>query len=261
MKYILTGSVCLILLSIVHTAAADSIVINGKQYSDVLIYKTSSTYYVKIPKEGRSISVSVDAVDGTSVTINDDPYYRDELKELYDNVKSGEVIEPSDVPSDPAFRVQESSASSAPVDSSAFLGSSAAAGGAGGKKGLGIPRQMLVGMLTGAGAQFSGSGNSMTGKMPDGTTFQLIGPAENLTTIKIISTFPEEQKASMQQSAGQISMLTGASAPWAGNWMQSNMQTLIEGGTIKKTQDGITITISVKYNGGQGTFDFGISTV
>jgi hypothetical protein len=261
MKLKIPVSISCCLAFAAFTAGADSITIHGKQYNDVLIYKSRSTYYVKIPKEGHSTSIPVADVDETTVTINDDPYYRDQLKELYDSVKSGQTMAQSDVPSDPAFRVQESSNESAAVDASAFLGSQSVAAGSSGSKGLGIPRQMLQGMLTGAGAQFSGTGNTVTGKMPDGTTFQLIGPAENLTTIKIKSSFPEAQKAQMQQSVAQISMLTGASAPWAAGWIQSNMQTLLNGGSITKTQNGVNITIKVNYSGGQGTFDFSLGTV
>ncbi len=262
MKQTITCCTVLLLLAATWTATADSIVIDGKQYTDVLIYKSRSTYYVKIPKEGHSTSVSASQVDETTVSINDDPYYRDQLKDLYESVKAGRVVAQSDVPTDPAFQVQNTSADAPMVDSSAFLGSRSVASGSGGAaKGLGIPRQMLQGMLTGAGAQFTGTGNTVTGKMPDGTTFQLVGPAENLTAVKIRSSFPEAQKAQMQQSVAQISMLTGASAPWAAGWIQSNMQTLLNGGTIKKTQNGVNITITVNYSGGQGTFDFSLGTV
>jgi hypothetical protein len=66
------------------TAFADQITVEGKTYQNVLIFKSSSRYYIRLPKEGRVISVPTTKVDESTVTIVDDPYYRDELMGLFD---------------------------------------------------------------------------------------------------------------------------------------------------------------------------------
>lgn len=55
MRRLIAGT--LIFLTSMVVAYADTITIKGKQYSNVLVYESGSYYYVKLPREGKSLSV------------------------------------------------------------------------------------------------------------------------------------------------------------------------------------------------------------
>ena len=85
MRRLIAGT--LIFLTSMVVAYADTITIKGKQYSNVLVYESGSYYYVKLPREGKSLSVRKSDVPSDQVSTTDDPYYREQLRELFDDVK------------------------------------------------------------------------------------------------------------------------------------------------------------------------------
>jgi hypothetical protein len=72
MKY---AALC-VALAVSGSAIADSIVANGVSYSDVLVQESSARYYIKVPAEGKVLSVAKDKVDAKSVVLTTDPQER-----------------------------------------------------------------------------------------------------------------------------------------------------------------------------------------
>jgi hypothetical protein len=230
------AAVALALAVMMPAAHADSITVNGRAYDDVLVYKSSSIYYVKIPQEGRVISVPVERIDASTVSINDDPYYRDQLKQRYDQAKADvEAGRPvAGAPTDPAFDVPDSSG--AAFDSSAFY--SAGAG-----KPLNLTQQAVQGDLTKQGFQFTGT----TGKTADGVlSVQLEGPADNLTGIVVTAT---GQQAQLMAAMPKVFGLIGQKAPWAQGWLMQNMAALSQGQPIQNAQNGVLLNVSPAQQG------------
>lgn len=253
--------VCALVLFLAHApCSGDSITANGVVYEEVLVYEGSSSFYVKIPAEGRTISVPVGEVDRSTVVINDDPYYRDELKDRYEDAKlkgdrSRRGSGPT-APSDPAFQI---------TDADRKFGSGARSGsdgGGGGGKGLGYSRAEIQGLIAQQGYTFKGSGDVVTGRSPDtpqgSSTIQLGGPANNLTSI--IITFTGTQQLISMGIQGSVVMAM-RSAPWAGEWAQQNNSKLLQGQPIQKTQDGIFISIQVGQSGQKLTATFTMRAV
>lgn len=52
---------------------ADSITVDGTEYTDVLVTESPSLYYVQIPAEGRVMTVAKSKVDPASVVMSDEP--------------------------------------------------------------------------------------------------------------------------------------------------------------------------------------------
>lgn len=236
------GLASLAVLAVSVPCAADSISINGVLYEDVLVYRSSGVYYVKIPTEGRTISAPIAKVDESTLVVNDDPYYRDELKERYDEARvKGEMAKKGvdfGDPTDPAFEIRESDRR---MDSSALFGGG---GGGGGGKGLGISRALLQQPLAQQGWTFQGSGNSVTGTLPSSPqgsgTIQLTGPANNLTGITFSVT---GQQQLVMLAVQQFAVMAMQLAPWSAMWLQQNQAALVAGRPIQKTQDGVSISI------------------
>jgi hypothetical protein len=71
-------------------AAADSIVIDGKEHTGVYVRESASRYYVQIPETGEVLSVSKEAVAADQVALNEDAGYRAELLARWQATKSAQ---------------------------------------------------------------------------------------------------------------------------------------------------------------------------
>lgn len=216
---------------------ADTIVVDGKTYKDVLVYESSRYYFVKLPREGRSISVAKGEIDAATIALNEDPFYREALRELYDDVKlRGEEALGDHTVNDSAFQVEEG-AGGGTIDTAALL--SGSAGGGGGK-----PMNLTVDdaktALTGLQITFSKSGNGWNGKSADGIV--TIALATNGNAVTVVSGNVNDPTAVQAKAPGIIQVLQKV-APWAGTWVFSNIDVLQTGGTLHKAQDGVDIVI------------------
>jgi hypothetical protein len=231
---------------------ADSITVDGRTYDDVLIYKSPSKYYVKVPKTGKTLNFSIDEVDANAVTINDDPYYRDKLKARYELRKMGA---PAKEEIDPNFKVVNSGPGEGPIDTSALFG-----GGGGGGKGLGISQSQAKETLSLLQIKFSGSGNSISGKTPDGTTVvSMTGPKNNITKINLAITSTDP--ALIQQKLTPLVPIVTKVAPWSIAWLQQSMAQFQQTGKIEKTQGGVTVRVTASSPTPQSlTMNFTISS-
>lgn len=213
----------------------DTITIEGAMYKDVLVYKSSTIYYVKLPKEGRVISAPFSEVNESTVKINDDPYYRDELMALYDETRMrGESANRGSnrvEPTDPAFRVSADTKIGSPGQGSLTIGGPQVKGG------MGIARSQVEQMMGQMGMQFrpgpeKNGHPTVVAKMPDGTSIQLIGPPNMLMGMVVKVTAP---KAKIQQQFRQMQMMMGNT-----NQAEAKefLDSLMANGRYETTQDG-----------------------
>ncbi|MFP6581677.1 MAG: hypothetical protein VCD00_03885 [Candidatus Hydrogenedentota bacterium] len=220
---------------------ADTIVVDGKTYTDVLVYESSRYYFVKLPREGRSISVAKGKVDAATIQLNDDPFYRDDLRELYDDVKlRGEDALGDRAVNDSAFQVEEGI--DRVIDTGALL--SGAAGGGG--KPMNLTVDDAKAALAALQITFTKSGNAWTGKSADGIVTVSLATSGNAVTV--LSGNVNDPTAVQTKAPGIIQMLQKV-APWAGPWVFSNIQVLQTGGTLHKAQDGVDIMIQTSEAG------------
>jgi hypothetical protein len=85
-------------------AVADTIVIDGKEYTGVYLRESSSRYYVQVPETGAVLSVCKEEVAPDQVRVNDDAMYRAELLARWESQKSEQT--PSQLPRLPEhFRI------------------------------------------------------------------------------------------------------------------------------------------------------------
>ncbi|MEX2015747.1 MAG: hypothetical protein WD873_03850 [Candidatus Hydrogenedentales bacterium] len=221
-------------------ASADSIAIDGRVYENVLVYEGNSAYYVKIPDEGRVISAPKGEVSAASVSINDDPYYRDRLKTRFDQVRSGDqaaqLATPS-APSDPAFQAPDTIA----VPSGGNEAGGVAVGGGGSP--LGVTRQAVESMLQSGGWQNqSGAWKSANGSVQ----VQILGPDDNVTSVVASMSGPMGQ---IMQGMGQVNQLVSKMAPWAPAWVQQASPQLMQTGFIENAQNGVYVSIAAQQQG------------
>jgi len=228
-------------------AGADEIVVLGSRYRDVLVMKSSTTYYVQIPWEGRTISVRAEEVDGSTVSISDDPYYRDKLRQEYRDSKdlraTGELPPRAPSKSDPRFQVQEQSKTK-----DFELYQEGPGGGAGGVGGLGVARTTVEQQLAGFGMQFSpgqarGGQPTVIANMGPAAQIVLIGPPGVLMGVSSSSTVPAAQ---VQAAAGQMQLMMGQLSPELAPQIGEIIKEAREKGEAKRNLDGVAITISFK---------------
>lgn len=251
-------AVSLALSSVCVSAVADEIVIGGARYRDVLVLKTTSNYYVQIPWEGRTISVRVEEVDESTVSINKDPFYRDELKDEYLEAKAlrdAGKLSPAAI--DPMFRVQAQSpsAGSRPYEDGGSAGGRGTTGA-----GLGVPRTQLESMMAGMGVQFQqGPGRngmpSVVAQMPTGGRIELIGPPNRLMGIEVSVT---ASAAQVTAAASQMQMFIMRSAPAIASEFQAMLQEAQQSGQSQRTIDGVSTTISMKESGEMVEFQMSV---
>jgi len=240
-----------LIMMISGNSSGDSITVDGKTFTDVLIYKSPSKYYVKIPKTGKTMNVPLDSVSEDDVSINDDPYYRDKLKAMYQLRKLGK---PSNKEVDPAFKV----VGGAPQESNVDAGSLFGGGGGGGGKGLGVSQAEVKQLLGAMQLSFSGSGNSVTGKSSDGSvSVSINGAADNVS--RIAGTLSGDP-AAMQSKGMAMGQVLGRIAPWSGPWLMQNLAKLQQTGKIEKTQNGVKVSITASGDEQTATMNFNISS-
>jgi hypothetical protein len=225
------------------TADADKIIIDGKMYSDVLIYESGSYYYVKKPREGKSLSVRKSDVPDNQVQINEDPYYREQLRDLYDDVKlRGAEAALKDREAEGSAFVDDTSAEV--TDSSALF---AGGGGAGGKA-MNLTIAQVKQAFTSAGITLAGSGGTLSGSSADGVlSVKVFTAGDSVTAVN--GSINSTDQAQVQQKVLPIMMLAGKVAPWANQWIVSSMGQLMSTGKIHKSQGGVSISLGVTATG------------
>lgn len=233
---------------------ADDITISGYEYTNVLITKTSSLYYVQIPDEGRTLSIPVREVQATSVKINNDPFYRTPLKEKYDQNRQrradGEIND-----TDPAFRAAASAPTGANMSLDDLRGGAAPGGGGGG--GLGVPRTQLEGLLGGIGFQVQSGPTSATATQPNGTSIELIGPPESLQGVVAKLSGPV---AAVDGGAQQMRLFVMQVAPQAVATYDEALNEAKANGSSMKSAGGVNISITRKVDGVNATAELRLST-
>lgn len=222
---------------------ADTIIIKEKQYSDVLIYESSSYYYVKLPREGKSLSVRKSDVPENQVQINEDPYYREQLRDLFEDVTlRGEAALLDAKPIDYAF-------TDAPPPGAGAGDAVALLSGGGGGKPMTLSVAAAQELFAQAQISLTKSGDNYTGKTADGV--MSIRMTESGGQVSSISgSIESSNPASVQGKVMSVLGIAGKVAPWSTSWMMSSQQTLAASGSIKKTQDGVGISIQVTSTGG-----------
>lgn len=253
---------CLPMGVLVEYAAADEIVLQGARYRDVLVHKSSTSYYVQIPWEGRTVSARIEGVDASTVSINEDPYYRDKLKAEYREAKelrdSGQL---STAPDDSMFRVRAQSSSS---DFKLYSdGAGTGGGGAGGGAGLGVPRSQIESMLAGFGVQFQGGPSrggmpTVVGQMPTGVRIELIGPPNRLMGVDVTATGPASQ---VTASASQMQIFVVQIAPGVAREFPAMIQEAQQSGQSQRTVDGVSAQISMREVGEMVEFRMSVMAV
>lgn len=232
-------------LWIAASAGADVITIGGVRYEDVLVYTSESMVYVKIPQEGRIISAPKAKVSPFDIRISDDPFYRDELKALFDEnekrARAGQSVGRAKT-SSAAFAVPEDVALRRDERGQEIGGGASVAGGG---RGLGIPRAAIQSALQQFGFTFTENGpESVTARSPDGAgAITLEGPPNNIHTIRGQTSGPPQTVTMTLMGMGQM---LGGGAPQVQQWLQQNMGTLMQGGAIQTSQSGVRITISTQ---------------
>lgn len=254
-------AVCLAFSGVCVSAATDEIVLGGARYRDVLVLKSTSNYYVQIPWEGRTISVRVEEVDESTVSINEDPYYRDELKKEYREAKElRDAGNFSEVPADSMFRVEARSSS---ADFSLYRDGGSAGGGGTTGAGLGVPRTQVESMMAGFGVQFqAGPGRSgmpsVVGQMPPGVRIELIGPPDRLMGVDVSWSAPAAQATA---SATQMQMFVMQIAPTVASEFQAMLQEARQSGQSQRSKDGVSVKISMRESGEMVEFRMSVAAL
>lgn len=231
--------VCAGLALCATNAAADSIVFRGVLYEDVLIYKGSSSYYVKIPDEGRVFNVPIDMVHSSQVRIVHDPYYRDELKRRFERsekrVQSGEVL-----------RKRDSKNSLSLMDSDDEFSTPGLLASGGENTGLGFTLEATQILLAAGGMTVSMVGDVLTATTVEGDiTVKLYGNPKYLSKLEVAASVDKAKKNELKTNFKQMQLMVSGLAPWVGPWMKSNMGLFDKGGTVEKTQDGRHVLFAV----------------
>ena len=234
--------------------AADSIVYRGVLYEDVLIYKGSALYYVKVPDEGRVFNVPIHEVNPSQVGMVHDPYYRDELKLRFEDAKkrlqSGEVLRRRD--SGSSFLLADS-------DDDEFSASDLLDSSSG--PGLGIPLDTVKALLTASGMTVARVAGIVTATDTSGTTIKLYGAPDSLSKIDLKMDGKPRQKAKIQANFQLLQGMISTIVPWAGPWLQSNMEFFNRGGRAEETRDGRHIVFGVALENAKVTVELMLASV
>lgn len=251
-------------------AHGDSITIDGKTYSDVLIYETSLNYYIKIPAEGRVFSIPRNDVDPDSVNIRKDFSYRRQQQNHYEAVVQGDQDAARKIVEQKQARRRDTSelkdlvqqarnetggatdGGQLTIADQDALGASS--GGAGGAGGLGITHQMLASMLQ--AQQFTVSEGPPAGghpttvaklQLPQGSAEIVAeGPPSGITRMTTNATVPA---AMMKISVAQVTAMISQTAPSSGAQLQSQLAQLENGGSFEVTEGGVHVYIETTPEG------------
>lgn len=223
-------------------ASADRITYDGETWNDVLVYQSSSMYYVKVPEQGIIFNVPIDAVPPSNVIIERDPYYRDDLKKRFEENavitrRSGETAGSS------VFDVDD--------------GAAPAAGGAEQAAQAGPPEDPMTKIksaLGNLGFTFSDEGGDAVGKAPDGSTTIRFKGGSPAGGVDYKSTVPEAQAQAQVMAVNMLGAMAAQGAPWAQEFMQKEVAPLLQsGGSAEKSEGPLSIKADVTKAGGNIT--------
>lgn len=248
---------------------ADKITLDGVTYKDVLVVESPTSYYIQLPKEGRILLAPKAKVDASTVEINKDPFYRDELKAEFDKAKASGSTEKQPTEK-PKFKIDTSARIDTGGSAGSISGGAGGGGGAGpssGAAGLGSARSQLQSMLQGmmqaqGGGQFQ-DGPAKNGfptvvlRTPDGFV-ELIGPPDKLMGITMRATGPA---AAMAQQIPQMGMLLTMAAPGAAAQLRPALGQLASSGAVDTTAGGARLKATITTNGDQQTLDLSLMAV
>ncbi|MEK7793899.1 MAG: hypothetical protein AAB353_05185 [Candidatus Hydrogenedentota bacterium] len=224
------------------TGQADSITVNGTAYTDVLVYKGSGSYYVKIPAEGRVLHVPQSETDESTVVVNDDPYYRDGLQAKFEESKAKvDAGEPVAKTTDSKFLAAASASTSAPaegdVDITALLGG----GGGGGGGAMAAQAGALAKQLQNFGFKVEQSGGGFRATAPDGQSTISMQPAGGGVQFSVSAIPQTAPQLMMGMNQGLMQMLPQGQK----QWLQSQMGALNgPSASIQNNADGVNLRIN-----------------
>lgn len=263
------------LLAMVNVGWGDDIRVGGKAYTDVLIHTSSTLYYVTVPEEGRVVTVLKSEVDPSTVSIVDDPIYRDKRKAVYDENrespkgKAYQSLDESQVVADAKAAVAAANDAQYQTrpDGEIPEGGGVAAGGSATAEGLGVSAAELQQAVQGAGVTMTQQGTQAGhpkyfGKTPSGDIqVDAYGPEENLKNITIAVTAAmavqglpdpaqiQQEMMAIQQKVTQVTLLLNNVAPWASNWMAQNFAAFLNTGKLETTQNYVHILYQIGQTG------------
>lgn len=224
-------------------AGADSITVDGTAYTDVLVYRSSGSYYVKLPTEGRVLHLPQAKIDASTVLINDDPYYRDGLQAKFvENKAKLDAGEPVEKTTDSKFLAAAAESASAPaggdVDITALLGGG---GGGGGGGAMAAQAGALAKQLQNFGFKVEQSGGGFRATAPDGQSTISMQPAGGGVQFSVSATPQTAPQLMMGMNQGMMQMLPQGQK----QWLQSQMSALNgPNASIQNTADGVNLRIN-----------------
>ena len=248
---------------------ADKITVDGVRYKDVIVIESPTSYYTQLPKEGRILLAPKAKVDASTVEINRDPFYRDELKAQFDKAKASGSTEKQPTEK-PTFKIDTSARIDTGGGAGSISGGAGGGGGAGpssGAAGLGSSRSQLQSMLQGM-MQQQGGGQFQDGPVKNGFPtvilrtpegfVELIGPPDKLMGITMRATGPA---AAMAQQIPQMGMLLTMAAPGAAAQLRPALGQLASSGAVDTTAGGARLKATITTNGDQQTLDLSLMSV
>lgn len=218
---------------------ADQITVDGVTWKDVLIYESSTMYYIKVPAEGLIFNTPLDSVSASDVIIERDPYYRDELRRQYDEATSGKRRPSGRSSGDSAFNVREGRSGGGEPGVVEPPTNDVEVGGQ-------DPMAMLTGMLKNMGFSISEDGGDTVAESSDGVTTIRVKGGSLDNGIGVTLTVPEAQLPKLEKSLTTMSVFFGMTSPWVSGWLQQEVVPLLStGGSAEKTEAPTAIKAEV----------------
>jgi len=236
---------CALAMGLGSMALADSIVIDGKVYEEVLVYESPRLYYVTLPEEGQAFSVEKGRVDAASVEIVKSPSYRSRLTQLYEQNRgiaegAGRLPDVEVADREPVSEedLEDMAAASAEVS-----GEEAPAGQGVDQPGLGVSVQQVQTALSEMNVTLQPAGqNTWSAQAPDGSVqLQVSGREDNLS---MMTASAQGQMAQLGQHMGALSGVMGQVAPWLPQWIQESQTQLMQSGQASTQRDGVAVNVS-----------------
>ncbi len=214
-------------------ASADRITVDGETWNDVLVYKSSTMYYVKVPEEGVVFNVPMNDVSPSNVIIESDPYYRDELRKRYEDNAGRTRSSGSEAIGGSVF---SENAAASPQSAAAETPSAAP-----------NPLDQLETMLSNFGYIVTKPDGDFLATSGDGATTLRIPGGTPAGGIEYDSTVPEDQAASQMVAFNLLGgMAAQAGAAWVTPFLTQEVAPLLEtGGTKEKSEGPIAVKANV----------------
>lgn len=228
-------------------ADADRITFDGQTWNDVLVYKSSTMYYVKVPEDGTIFNVPMDAVAPSSVEIVRDPWYRDELRKRFEqNAGPGSrsssdgvgasVFNVSEIGTEPESEESVSSSEEAVPELESTEGAARAA----------VTVNPVMSMLQNLQFTISNEDGNVVATSPDGATTILFVGGSPEGGVEYSSTVPEASIEVQKRTLGVLGNLAGQTAPWAPEFLQQEVAPLLDsGGSAEKSEGALSIAANV----------------